>query len=119
MKFDRQAQFHPLKFLKAMAEDLTIYEHTAVSEVDGQTLHSEKGSLEAEKIIFACHFPFVNFPDAYFARMLRSVRMSSRWRERSSWTECILAPGNTTSRFEITAGFSSWAGGSTAPGKTS
>lgn len=69
VKFDRQAQFHPLKFLKAMAEDLTIYEHTAVSEVDGQTLHSEKGSLEAEKIIFACHFPFVNFPGAYFARM--------------------------------------------------
>ena len=28
VRFGDQAQFHPLKFLKAMAEPLTIYEHT-------------------------------------------------------------------------------------------
>lgn len=69
VKFEHQAQFHPLKFLRAMSEGLTIYEHTAVSEADEQVLHTERGSLEAEQVVFACHFPFVNFPGAYFAKM--------------------------------------------------
>ena len=33
MRFPRQAQFHPLKFLAAMARDLRIYERTRVLEL--------------------------------------------------------------------------------------
>ena len=28
-----------------------------------------RGRVQAEQIVFACHFPFVNFPGMYFARM--------------------------------------------------
>ena len=28
-----------------------------------------RGSVKADKIIFAVHFPFINFPGMYFARM--------------------------------------------------
>ena len=30
---------------------------------------TERGNVRAERIVFACHYPFVNFPGMYFARM--------------------------------------------------
>ena len=69
MKFARQAQFHPLKFIRALSEKLTIYEDTPVKEVEEHTVKTVCGSVQAEKIVFATHFPFVNFPGMYFTRM--------------------------------------------------
>lgn len=69
VRFENQAQFHPLKFLKAVAEPLTIYEHTRVQEVEDHRLITNRGTVTAEKTVFACHFPFVNFPGLYFARL--------------------------------------------------
>ena len=69
VRFTDQAQFHPLKFLKALSEPLTIYENTSVQTVDDHRIFTEHGTVEAEKLIFACHYPFVNFPGMYFARM--------------------------------------------------
>lgn len=69
VRFARQAQFHPLKFLGAMAEPLTIYEHTRVQTAEEHRLVTDRGTVAAEKIVFACHYPFVNFPGLYFARM--------------------------------------------------
>ena len=69
VRFERQAQFHPLKFLRAMADGLTIFEHTRVQDVQEHRLVTEHGTVTAEKIVFACHYPFVNFPGLYFARM--------------------------------------------------
>lgn len=69
LRFDGQAQFHPLKFIKHLAEGLTIYEKTPVQTVEEHTLHTPKGIVTAEDIVFATHYPFVNFPGLYFARM--------------------------------------------------
>ena len=69
LRFDRQAQFHPLDFLQALSADLEIYEHTPVVRVKGHTLITKTGSARGKVIIFACHFPFVNRPGYYFARM--------------------------------------------------
>ena len=69
VRFERQAQFHPLKFLRGMAEPLTIYEHTRVQTAEEHRLVTERGTVTAEKIVFACHYPFVNFPGLYFARL--------------------------------------------------
>ena len=69
VKFRGQAQFHPLKFLKAVSEELDIYEQTKVFKVEGNVLQTTGGTVEAGNIIFACHFPFVNIPGYYFARM--------------------------------------------------
>lgn len=69
LRFDRQAQFHPLKFIKHLAEQLEIYEKTPVQTVDAHTLHTPKAKVTAEHIVFATHYPFVNFPGLYFARM--------------------------------------------------
>ncbi len=69
LRFERQAQFHPLKFLRAVAEDLTVYERTRVLRAEGHVLTTDRGAVTAGKVIFACHFPFVNVPGLYFARM--------------------------------------------------
>ncbi len=66
--FEKQAQFHPLKFLKAIIKDLTIYENTPVIAVRGHTIYTDKGRIEADHIVFATHYPFVNMPGFYFMR---------------------------------------------------
>lgn len=68
-RFDHQAQFHPLKFLKAVSEGLEIYERTPVLNVEGNVLQTLFGTVRAEKIVFASHYPFVNVPGWYFMRM--------------------------------------------------
>lgn len=69
VRFAHQAQFHPLKFLKAVSEDLTVYEHTPVLTVEEDELVTGRGRVRAERIVFATHYPFINFPGLYFARM--------------------------------------------------
>ncbi len=69
VRFGHQAQFHPLKFLSALSDGLAIFEHTPVRTVKDNRLATDHGTVQAEHIIFACHYPFVNFPGMYFARM--------------------------------------------------
>lgn len=69
LRFDGQAQFHPMKFLKAISSQLEIYENTPVQKVRGTTLITPKGMAQGEAIVFACHFPIINRPGYYFARM--------------------------------------------------
>lgn len=80
VKFEQQAQFHPLKFLKVLAAELTIYEHTRVISLEGgnvirgrtaekTSLITDRGVVTASQVVFACHYPFVNFPGLYFARL--------------------------------------------------
>lgn len=68
VRFEDQAQFHPLKFIRAIAEELEIYENTPVKKVRGNTVCFDAGEVSAQKVIFATHFPIINFPGLYFAR---------------------------------------------------
>lgn len=70
VRFDGQAQFHPLKFIDGIAKELTIYEHTKITEIrsDGLIL-TDKGSVHGKKIVIATHYPFINSPGYYFLRM--------------------------------------------------
>ena len=69
VEFSGQARFHPLKFLRAIAEGLDIHEHTRVLQVEDGCIHTDRGTLRAEHIVFACHYPFVNVPGWHFVRM--------------------------------------------------
>ena len=69
LRFENQAQFHPLKFLYALAEKLPVYEHTKVLKVEGMTVETDKGNIKARNVVFAVHYPFVNRPGYYFMRM--------------------------------------------------
>ena len=55
-----QAQFHPLKFLYALAKDLPIYEHTKVVELMPSKAITNRGEISFKKLIIATHFPILN-----------------------------------------------------------
>ena len=69
VKFPRQAQFHPLKFIAAIAEGLDIYEHTFVREMIGNIAVTDNGKIIADKVIAATHFPFINKHGSYFLKL--------------------------------------------------
>lgn len=69
VKFGGQAQFHPLKFLQAIAAELTVFEHTRVKTVEEERVVTDDGIVQAKHIIFATHYPFLNWPGLYFLRM--------------------------------------------------
>lgn len=71
IRFPNQAQFHPLKFLYAIAQNLHIFEHTKVLEFLPDGVRTDKGKIFAEKIIVATHFPILNKHGSYFLKMFQ------------------------------------------------
>lgn len=69
--FERQAQFEPMAFIKAIAEKMTIYENTNAVFVHGHIVATNRGTIEAKNIVFATHYPFINVPGFYFLRQHR------------------------------------------------
>lgn len=79
VRFSNQANFHPFKFLKAVAEQLDIYEESTVERRKGEhtlevSVKQEDGStktweVEAEDIVIANHYPFEKLKGFYAARM--------------------------------------------------
>ncbi len=69
VKFPKQAQFNPLKFIYEISKNLNIYEHTPVREFIGTTAVTDFGKIYTEKIIVATHFPFLNKHGSYFIKM--------------------------------------------------
>ncbi len=65
----KQAQIHPLKFAAGIAKNLKIYEHSKVREMTEYFALTDKGSVTAEKIIIATHFPFINTRGSYYMKM--------------------------------------------------
>lgn len=68
VRFENQAQFHPLKFIQGIAEHLVIYENTMVYSVRGHKIYTNRGLVTAERIVFATHYPFLIIPGFYFIR---------------------------------------------------
>jgi glycine/D-amino acid oxidase-like deaminating enzyme/nitrite reductase/ring-hydroxylating ferredoxin subunit len=74
--FSNQAQFHPRKYLLALADYFVqsgghIFEHTRVTEVNEAnpcTVITDKGTISAQKVVIATHFPIYD-PALYFSRL--------------------------------------------------
>ena len=72
VRFSGQAQFHPLKFVASMADSLHIYEHTKITELAIGSAKTEHGTITADQIIVATHFPILNKHGGYFLKMYQS-----------------------------------------------
>ena len=72
IRFPRQAQFQPLKFAAGISKNLRIYEHSEVREMTEYFALTEKGSVAAEKIIIATHFPFINTRGSYYLKLYQN-----------------------------------------------
>jgi glycine/D-amino acid oxidase-like deaminating enzyme/nitrite reductase/ring-hydroxylating ferredoxin subunit len=76
VRFDDQAQFHPRKYLLAIAESIHgdgsyVFEETRALDVDPGSpcaVETDRGTVTADAVVVASHFPFVD-RNGYFARM--------------------------------------------------
>ena len=50
IKFNNQAQFNPLKFLKDISNDLVIYENTRALEIKENLVITNRGNITANNI---------------------------------------------------------------------
>ncbi len=69
VRIKEQAQFHPLKFLYAIAKDLPIFEHTKVIALKPGKAVTNRGEITCKKIIVATHFPILNKHGGYFLKL--------------------------------------------------
>ena len=67
--FDSQGQLHPLKFLKHIVSNLTVYEATPVREMTKYCAITDHGRIFADCFIVATHFPFLNKHGSYFMKL--------------------------------------------------
>ena len=68
VEFPNQAQFNPLKFISEISNGLNIYENTHVIELKEHAAVTDHGTITAEKIIVATHFPIANNHGSYFIK---------------------------------------------------
>ena len=69
VRFPNQAQFHPLKFVSAIARELTIYENTPVLSLTKTGAETEHGTIHANAVVVATHFPFLSKHGSYFLKL--------------------------------------------------
>ncbi|HWP96556.1 MAG TPA: FAD-dependent oxidoreductase [Syntrophomonadaceae bacterium] len=78
LRFDHQAQFHPLKYLQALALEITrrgsyIFEQTQAVDIEenqGCSVITSNGKkVKADKVIIATHYPFYDGGGFYFSRV--------------------------------------------------
>lgn len=78
MRFDNQAQFHPLKYLKALAGEIInlggqLFEQTqAINIEEGQTylvITRNGKKVKSPRVIIATHYPFFDGGGLYFTRI--------------------------------------------------
>ena len=67
--FSDQGQFHPLKLAAHITAGLKIYENTKALTFEGNRVRTPNGTVTAEKIIVATHFPLINKHGAYFLKL--------------------------------------------------
>lgn len=69
VKFSGMAEFHPLKFMYAIARELEIYENTFVVCIEDNSAYTDKYRIRFKEAIVATHFPFINSHGAFFIKM--------------------------------------------------
>lgn len=72
LRYQNQAQFHPLKFVSHLTNYISKFENTRVLRVEDNIAYCVGAKIKAKKIVFATHYPIVNFPGLYFMRMHQS-----------------------------------------------
>ena len=81
IEFKNQAQFNPIKYIDGLVEQITdakgkIFENTTCYDIkrdgDSYICYTEGNMVKAKYVVLASHYPFINFPGVYFAKMYQS-----------------------------------------------
>jgi glycine/D-amino acid oxidase-like deaminating enzyme/nitrite reductase/ring-hydroxylating ferredoxin subunit len=89
VRLDDQLSVHPVRYLRGLAaavdgDGSRVFEHSRVSRVRDGRVHTETGTVLAERIVIATHAPLLD-RGAYFARLevVRSYCLAARLRSGS------------------------------------
>jgi glycine/D-amino acid oxidase-like deaminating enzyme/nitrite reductase/ring-hydroxylating ferredoxin subunit len=94
VRFENQAQFHPRKYLLALAEEFVklggrIYEQTRAMDIEENgnqyVVRTKQGNkITADRMILASHYPYYNKHGMYFARIYvdRSYSIAIKAKEK-------------------------------------
>ncbi len=72
VRFDDQAQFHPVKYAQGLAREVQVFENTRVLDVDEGApcrIDTDRGSLQAADVIVATNLPILD-RGGFFAKAL-------------------------------------------------
>lgn len=72
VEYPDMAQFHPLKFLSGVAKQLRIFENSPVRKLEGTTAYLDRGTVTAQQVVVATHFPFINRRGLYFMKLYQN-----------------------------------------------
>ena len=81
LEFKGQAQFHPRKYMiglcNAILKENKIYNYTTVLDVKKDEtkykIYTDKGVVTAKYVVIATHYPIINVPGIYFAKMYQGT----------------------------------------------
>ena len=81
VRFNHQAQFHPRKYLCGLAREIQgegcyIFEKTRALGIEGGdplVVKTDKGTVRAEDVIQATHFPILDKPGELFKKLHQSI----------------------------------------------
>lgn len=95
-----QAQIHPLHLLAALAKELKVFEHSRVLALEKNKAITTHGSVRAERIVVATHFPFLRFRGYYFIKQYqhRSYVLALQGAPECSGMYLDIAPGGLSIR---------------------
>jgi glycine/D-amino acid oxidase-like deaminating enzyme/nitrite reductase/ring-hydroxylating ferredoxin subunit len=89
VRLDDQLSVHPVRYLRGLAaavdgDGSRILEHSRVRKVRGGRVHTESGTVRAERVVIATHAPLLD-RGGYFARLeaVRSYCVAARLRSGS------------------------------------
>jgi glycine/D-amino acid oxidase-like deaminating enzyme len=87
-----QAQFHPMKLAAYIAKDLPIYENTKALSFSGNRVQIPNGTVTADKIIVATHFPLINKHGAYFLKLYQQrsyvIALENAFQPEGMYLDC-------------------------------
>lgn len=82
IKFENQAQFHPVKYAYGLITAIIknngkIYEKSKVTDIEENDEYykilTEKGSVISKDVVIATRYPIITFPGYYFLKMYQST----------------------------------------------
>lgn len=69
IKFYNQGKLHPLKLIKELSKDLSIYENTRIENIKGNKAFTKHEIIEFEYVIITSHYPMINKTGFYFTKL--------------------------------------------------
>lgn len=82
IKTEKQAQFHPIKYLYGLYNAIIkngglVFTNSLVYDVkqyeNGYISYSNKYKVKSKFVVIASHYPFINFPGFYFSKIYQST----------------------------------------------